>query len=179
MMKTVLIFAMGATIGAVVSWRMAKNKYEAIAEEDIKSVKEAFKNMVEDVSKDIFTENGNLTDKDKEFKKRYNAIINNNRYSNNDKEVKMDKKRPCVISPEKFGEDDEYDTVTLYYYADGLLADDSDNLIEDIDNVIGFDSLKTFGDYEDDAVYVRNDVTKCDYEILRDDRKYMDVVSNY
>ena len=168
---------MGTTIGAAVSWIVAKNRYKTLAEEDIKSVREAFKNMVDDGAKGIYTENENLTDKDS--KKKYNTIINNNRYSNNNKETEMDKIiRPCVISPEQFGDIEEYDTVTLYYYADGILVDENDSPVDNIDSVIGFDSLKTFGEYEDDSVFVRNDEKKIYYEILKDERKYIDIIKH-
>ena len=60
--------------------------------------------------------------------------------------------------------------------ADGVLADDMDEIIEDVDEVVGEDSLNHFGEFEEDSVYVRNDERKCDYEILRDNRNYADVV---
>ena len=34
------------------------------------------------------------------------------------------------------------------------------------------DALRHFGEYEDDAVYVRNDELKTDYEILRSEKDY-------
>jgi hypothetical protein len=46
-----------------------------------------------------------------------------------------------------------------------------------VDDVVGFESLNRFGEYEDDSVFVRNDRLKCDYEILLDRRKYSDVVN--
>ena len=42
----------------------------------------------------------------------------------------------------------------------------------DVDCFIGLESLKHFGEYGDDSVYVRNDELKADYEILLDDEKY-------
>ena len=48
--------------------------------------------------------------------------------------------------------------------------------IEDVDDVVGEDSLNHFGEFEEDSVYVRNDERKCDYEILLDHRRYADVV---
>ena len=41
-----------------------------------------------------------------------------------------------------------------------------------------FDKMKDlmFGEYEDDAVFVRNDAHKTDYEILYDPRNYSDVM---
>ena len=84
---------------------------------------------------------------------------------------------PYTISPEDFGEEDGYDTETLTYYADGILADDQDNLIESVDKMVGIESLDKFGEYEDDVVYVRNEQYKCDYEILIDLRRWEDVVA--
>ena len=84
---------------------------------------------------------------------------------------------PYTISPDDFGEEDGYDTETLTYYADGILADDQDNLIDSVDKMVGLESLDKFGEYEDDVVYVRNEQYKCDYEILIDLRRWEDVVA--
>lgn len=83
--------------------------------------------------------------------------------------------KPYVIPPEEFGEFDDYETISLTYYADKVLADDLDELVEDVDNVVGLKSLETFGEYEDDSVFVRNDRLRADYEILLDTRNYSDV----
>ena len=88
-----------------------------------------------------------------------------------------DKDEPYVIAPEEFGELDGYGTISLTFYADEILADENDNLVECVDSVVGLDSLTTFGDYEDDSVFVRNDKLRCDYEILRDHRRWEDIVS--
>lgn len=84
--------------------------------------------------------------------------------------------KPYVISPEEFGEGEEYEKISLTYYADQVLADENDELVEDVEGAVGFESLTHFGEYEDDSVFVRNDRLKCDYEILLDQRTYSDVV---
>ena len=84
--------------------------------------------------------------------------------------------RPYIIEPQEFGALDGYSLITLYHYSDNVLADDCDELVEDLDNVVGEDYASHFGEYEDDCVYVRNDRLKADYEICRDLRKYSDVV---
>ena len=81
---------------------------------------------------------------------------------------------PYVISPNDFGELDGYETISLTYYANGVLTDDQDNIIDNVDEVIGMEALSHFGEYEDDSVFVRNDERKCDYEILLDYRSYED-----
>lgn len=84
--------------------------------------------------------------------------------------------QPYVIAPEQFAELDGYDQISLTYYSDHILADDDDRIMEDVEGTVGFESLTHFGEYEDDSVYVRNDRLKVDYEILRDERKYSDVI---
>ena len=64
----------------------------------------------------------------------------------------------------------------MLYYADQILAGEDDEKVEDVDNVVGLESLTHFGEFEDDSVFVRNDRLKCDYEILLDQRTYSDVI---
>ena len=80
-----------------------------------------------------------------------------------------------VIPPDEFGEDDDYDLISITYYADGVLADDGNYPIDDVEDTVGPDALDSFGEWEDDAVYVRNDKRKCYYEILRDVENYSDL----
>ena len=82
-----------------------------------------------------------------------------------------------VIPPESFGEVG-YEEVSLTYYADGTLAYDDDSIVRNVDKVVGVGSLNTFGEYEDDSVFVRDDEHKIDYEILRDTRSYATVVGS-
>ena len=89
----------------------------------------------------------------------------------------MKDNRPYVIDPDDFGEEG-YHTVSLDYYADGVLAYmDSGAVIkpEEVDEIVGRDSLTRFGEYERDTVYVRNDKRKTDYEILANVDKYSDI----
>ena len=73
---------------------------------------------------------------------------------------------------------EEHEQISLTYYADGVLADENDEVIEDVEDAVGIDSLNHFGEYEDDSVFVRNDARKCDYEILLDQRTYSEVVED-
>ena len=184
--KNIFIFAVGAAIGSVVTWKMLKNKYEQLAQEEINSVKEVFsrekrlKNNSVDDCKDEENDEPVLR---KPVDISENArVIQKNGYTgysglNKEEEKEPQIDRPYVISPEEFGELDNYRTIGLTYFADGVLADDDDDeVVEDVDNVVGFDSLNHFGDYEKDAVHVRNDTMKCDYEILKDRRNYSDVL---
>lgn len=84
-----------------------------------------------------------------------------------------------IIRPEEFGESDDYESISLTYYSDGVLTyEDDTTIVEDADEIIGIDPSEHFGEYEDDSVFIRNDELKCDYEILYDPRKFSDVVND-
>lgn len=79
----------------------------------------------------------------------------------------------CVISEDEFG-DNGFETITLIYYADDVLTDDNDDIIEDIEETLG-DAGSLLNGLKD-ALYVRNEKRGCDYEVLPDLRRYSDVV---
>ena len=47
-MKAVISFVAGAAIGSLLAWKFAKDKYERIAQEEIDSVKEYYKEAAEE-----------------------------------------------------------------------------------------------------------------------------------
>lgn len=169
-----LAFVAGAAIGSAVTWKVVKDKYESIIQEEIDSVKEAFK--IENKS--------SVNDKKKEdeptsyeSKKVYEKVVDGLGYGKpSEKKPPVQNNKIYVIPPEAFGECD-YETVSLTYYADKVLADDKDKVVENVNELIGLESLNCFGEYEDDSVFVRNDELKIDYEILMDMRNYSDVAS--
>ena len=81
-------------------------------------------------------------------------------------------KKPYVISPYDFGELDNYHQIELTYYADGVLEDSEYNIVTDGDELLGPKALYTFGEYEEDAVFVRNEMLMTDFQILKDYRTY-------
>ena len=74
---------------------------------------------------------------------------------------------PYVISADEFGFFEDFETIMLIYYADDILADDADHIIEDKDETVGGDALSRLRniDDEDETVYVRDEKRKVDYEI--------------
>lgn len=78
-----------------------------------------------------------------------------------------------VLTPEEFRESSK-NAKTLIYYKDGVLADTFGNVIKDINSEVGPEALKTFGLYDDESVYVRNDNNDFDYEIIRSPKTYGD-----
>ncbi len=193
-----MMFVLGAAVGSAVTWQYIKKKYEQIAQEEIDSVKEVFsKHKVasqdNEPDENIHIRGRAEQAKDKPSIAEYTAKLREQGYTNysniksipddsdttkkEEEEEPMTKDKPYVIPPEEFGEFYNYEKISLTYYSDQVLADDNDELVDDIEDVVGFESLSTFGEYEDDSVFVRNDRLKCDYEILLDQRKYSDVIN--
>ena len=186
LLTSAVIFTVGAIIGSAVTYKMLKTKYENIAQEEIDSVKEVFSRMhSESANEEEEAEEAEPTQQKgangKANVKEYATIIKDSGYvnysdSNNIKKEESNVNKPRVIPPEEFGEED-YAVISLNYYADGVLADDWDKVIEDVENTVGEDFANHFGEYEDDSVFVRNDELETDYEILRDTRNFSDVVN--
>lgn len=170
----VCVFLAGVAIGSVATNKFFKNKYEQIAKEEIESVKETFskKKTVAPAEKENPTQEAD-----------YKSMVRDLKYDNHSDTKEEEEKAPCkrndiyVIPPSSVGERDGYEITTLTYYADGILTDELDQVVEDIDELIGEGSLTHFGEYEDDSVHVRNDSLQTDFEILRDLRNYSDVMS--
>lgn len=185
-LNKVLIFAAGAAIGSVVTWKFLKTKYEQLVQEEIASVKEVFSRRNNESADEPEMDQQLAMDFDEKDVAQYNNIVKNEGYTDYSNITKpkqeavnvvKDDERPYVISPDEFDTIDEYEAVSLTYFADGVLADEWDNVIDEdeIDTLVGEDSLTHFGEYESDAVHVRNDLFKTDYEILLDVRNYGDV----
>ena len=175
-------FLLGVGIGAYVTYMYVKDMYAEIAQEEINSVKEAYAEKAKNIQRDVIKEDEKKEKADKAKNKldisEYAAKIKESGYTNyselsqedNDVEV------PYVIAPEDYGENDEYETISLTYYSDGVLTDEDDKVITNLGELVGKDFASHFGDFEDDSVFIRNDERKIDFEILMDYRTYQDVL---
>lgn len=177
-------FLLGMGIGAYITYIYVKDMYAEIAQEEINSVKEAYIKKTKNLQKDVITEDekkekvDKVKNKNKSDISEYAAKLKESGYTNyseisqedNDVEV------PYVIAPEDYGENDEYETISLTYYSDGVLTDEDDEVITNPGELVGRDFASHFGDYEDDSVFIRNDNRKIDFEILMDYRTYQDVL---
>lgn len=171
----------GGSAGAYITFALVKEKYAQKAESEIESIREFYKSK-QDSDETKKQETPVVEPSENEIDcLRYNQILGKYDVSNAENDIsekqQIGEERPYIISPEEFGELEGYNRVSLTYYADQILADDNDELVDDIDGTVGIDSLTHFGEYEDDSVFVRNDALKCDYEILMDYRKFSDVVA--
>ena len=179
-LSKVLIFASGAIVGSVVTWKYLKTKYEQIANAEIESIKNYY-----GVTKHVETEVAPVQNDSKpetvkqpspdviEYRKIAGRYYDT---TGEPKPVASAVEGPYVIPPEEYGELD-YEQVSLIYFADEVLTDECYDPVTSINETVGREALRSFGLYEDDAVHVRNDELKKDYEILADTRNYVDVVN--
>lgn len=193
-----LMFAAGAAVGSVVTWKVVKTKYDRLIQEEIDSVKEAFAEVYNNreetseeeccdetddedepvaVARQInWSELEDLEEEDEEYTPTSEDLLEyeslTHKYHDEKGGANEVRKEPYVIAPYDFGELDGYSQVELTYYLDGILEDDEYHIVTDADELIGPKALTTFGEYEDDAVFVRNDYLRADFQILKDYRTY-------
>ena len=172
---TAIVFFSGVFIGGLTACDFFRTKYKKIADEEIASVKETFERREPRPDKNYKVEEA-LKGSD-----AYINIIDSNSYRNySNTKIETDKKggtadmelkQPYVITPEQYEDNVDYTKVSLTWYNDEVLEDDWGHVL-DPDDVIGSDALKTFGQYEKDSVFVRDDDEQIDYEVLLDTRSY-------
>lgn len=190
----VIAFLAGTAIGGMVAWRIVNERYAKISEEDILSVKEAFRNREQKLKDEIEELKSKLEvtecleeeekvpstilstneHQDKGDINEYVRMVNRTKYAHTSVPQKEDHsiEAPYVISPKEFGEMDGYTQISLTYFEDDdILSDENGVIIDDPEEIVG-DALNHFGDYEEDSVFVRSDPKRCDYEILKDLRSY-------
>lgn len=175
-------FIIGSSLGALLGWYFTKSKYEHIEHEEYESKHEAKEAERKDVKSDSnHIEAGKINPTDIHD---YTNILSKAGYtdystaSNNINETEIKASAPYVISPDEFGELDDYDNETLVYYKDGVLCDVNDEEMseEDIDISVGPDFAHHIGEYEPDAVHIRNDSLKIDYEIIVSAKTFAEVL---
>lgn len=181
--KNVLLFTAGLVMGSVVTWKMTKDKYEQWANDEIRMMREYYNQKEEyyeeedldeePIEAEVRTERNTKPDLTE-----YTSKLNESGYTDYSEISKKDEEeddesdmeeKPYVISPEEFGDFDDYETIELTYYKNGYVTDDQDILMsnDEVEEAIGWNNITRMGEYEEDALHVRNEKRKTDYEILQ------------
>lgn len=200
----VAVFAAGAAVGSAVTWKYVKDKYERIMQEDFEQRRyDGNKNDSEesdDISEEEPTEE--VERKEEIDLSNYNSLASN--YKGDDPQktnytayTRKEKQYPYLaerdrqrleadnvdiesiesIIPDEFGEYMSYEQITLIQYADGVMADEDDNIITNPEELLGDDYEDHFGENDDpDTCYFRNHKIKAEYEVIRDARRFEEVV---
>lgn len=167
-------FLVGAGLGVTIAWHFAKIKYEKIADEEIESMKKV---LLKDKEKD------NENSEKKKNISKLDEIVNNEGYKGqstnyatvyNKKKTQKNDVETYIhpIPSDEFGLEEEYDVITLVYLVDGVLIDDMDTEVGNIEEKIGEDFAKYFEESNGDTIYFKNDKYKAYYEVVQDDRSF-------
>lgn len=184
MIKNIVIFSLGVIVGSLVTRSIIKDKYEQLAQEEIESVKSVYFKKRDSEDKPEYDPAGIL--EDEEDLEEYEEVVKENKYipEEESEEDEPDYSEyyiyePYVITPEEFGTIDEYDIEKLTYYDDETLEKENGDIVKE-DEIYGLigDALDTFGDYDENCVYVRDDGLKVDYEIFKDERRYFEALAS-
>lgn len=190
-----VLIAFGAGFGF--GFLATKKKYQTQSDKEIASVKDAFQKHIDELSKEGAikdippTRRGNskkkktnksendairvaplpndsVMDNYRNYAEPYTASKSSKQSISKERQKKLE---PYVISPDEYMSS-EYEAKSLIYYSDGVLADEDDNVIPTPATLIGKNALTSFGQYEDDSVYVRDDNLKIDYEIMLSQKSF-------
>ena len=177
--KGLCIFGAGALVGAVVAAKAVREKYQQEAEEEIAEMREYYREKEQ--KRREAEEYEAVAEVKEETESEYKEIVKDEGYTNYTQynDVKPEEKidddvedewTPSIIDPEEFGEDPSYDTATLTYFKDGVLADEVDEVMDP--KMVGEENLKIFDEFGARSIYVRNDEHMIDFEIIRDEYPY-------
>ena len=182
--KNMLYFVAGCITGAAVAGMYLKDKFAAIAQEEIDSIKDEYAVRTEEETseKEDDEEESNLhSSMIQDYKRTVEdaGYVNYNDISKKETKTKKTKKECShieYIDPDESGEELEYDRIELTLYSDGTLADDCDEIVDDVNLTVGADFMSHIGEFEAGVVHVKNNKLHAYYEVITDDRSYSDVV---
>ena len=197
-MNKIIAFILGAGVGAGAMAYVCKTKYEVMIQEELDDIKAAYKEKLreagigeelEEVMNDDFVTSTNDEESVMEYANKLSKKAHTNYSSMStrkdvdeeipknvviEEELDVVKQKIQVITPDEYGDNADYDTLTLNLYLDGIVTDEDDDPISHVEDIIG-DALEHFGEYEEDRLFVRNDANHTYYEVLRDERNYSEV----
>jgi hypothetical protein len=109
-----------------------------------------------------------------------NVFTNNSDWNHIQELAKRDTSRPYLINEEEWqAAEPGFDQIQLTYYAgDNVLSDDRDEVVDNIEKVVGEENLGRFGEGtgDENVMFIRNEFFKSDYEVTRSEGKYVDEV---
>lgn len=182
-MKNTLIFLGGAAVGGLAATIYFKRKmaileedYQRIANDEInKYINESLcdeekQNTIKDTD-----ECENLIDIEKcQVISEGNGYIEAEEENISDEDEEDEQIAPYIITPDEYGDDDEYTTRMLTAFTDKVILDEDNCLFNT--NYFGKDIMKTIYSKKnaDSSIFVRDDNEKVDYEIIKEKISFED-----
>lgn len=176
--RRIIYFGLGVGVGVAATNRHYRLKYEDIAMDEIDSVREMYdrthgSGMMEDECLDNVDTSNQPVDvgiSEDYLGEDYDELVEDYKTA----DIGMSKLYP--IDDETFlNTPTGYEVITLEFYeVDEVLTEDGER-IDDAHEILGYWDVNTlFLEYEDgaDTAYVRNEILKIDYEVVRIDDSY-------
>ena len=170
-LKGAFIFTIGAAVGGLVVYNFMtkKDEYVEINEKTIVDNKPDTNTEAED---EIVNEDSIIDKISKTYATTNETVNYSDMYKKS--EENDEKSDIYVIDPSEYGWNVDY-TFSFTLFADNILSDEMGDKIMNSESRIGREILTEFIDSDSDEIYIRNEKTKSDYEIVKDERRYSDV----
>lgn len=158
-------FLIGGSLGLILS---DCDAVEDLEEETVEIDEEIEEDSIIAINEDIY-------DEYKDISSKYYI-----RETLSEGDTDEDRPEPYVVSRDSYENEylDFHKNSLVYFTEDDTLCDDHDEIIDDVDHILGPEALKSFGEGSDDEdiVYVRNIRMQCDFEIVREHMSYRENV---
>lgn len=187
----VIAFVAGAVVGYFTADYLLKDKYEKRFQQEVSSTIKAFKNnkneeykkddevnfkdeKLKAISDDIVV--ADIKEYAKNIGKHDYSEVNNNKPSEESKDDGIDHTKPYIITEEEVDAYMNYSITQWNYYADGVLTDENNDIVENVSTTIGKEAFEYLKNTSESAIYVRNDFLELDYEILKNEMTYAELL---
>ena len=186
--KMVVAFVLGIGVGGGATYLFTKKSLETYMNDEIESVKEYYKTQLDEMEAAIkneeketewdeidedFEENDPKTAKKEPNYQEIIRKLDYGEYSKKEKEeqeaagVKPKKEEPYIITADEFVQSMAGEQRTFTYYEeDGVFLDENYDIVTNGVELVGEENLDHFSEEEEDVLYVRNNETREDYEVL-------------
>ncbi len=164
-----IFFALGAAVGAAVTWKLTARRADELARSEIESVKAAYSKR--ETTKAETSEKPDIMSFYAECaKKETDGCVAKNKIRGQ----KAEKNDISIIPPDEFGDESDYEQVYITLYTDGVLAYDENDeeIVTNPNDILGEGALSEMGKFEPDCLHIRNDERKTYYEIVCSDRDF-------
>ena len=182
--KDILVFALGVGVGIGASYKFISDKLTAKHEEVIAKEKESIKKTYSEYYKKTESKDDRKTEEVKEEKpeKAEDDVVE--KYEKLVAEYDAEVASTATATPEVKDDvyevtDDEYgeigyEELDLFYYRNGVLTDDNDEVMEDVEIATSIGSTDILENRKSDGTYcyIRNDELQIDYcvEMVDEDK---------
>lgn len=183
-------FAAGCVVGYFLGRKSNEKEFEDLLTKEIEDFKEAYREShkedsdISEPESEGHITNDPISGPESEGQvtndpiSNYRNLVTDLGYGHANIEDDEDEDWPYMIPPDEYGDCEGYSCLNMTYFkGDNVLIDNDNQVIDDPCKYIMEDFADHFGDYEDDAIHVRNDKLKCDIEVLLDVRRFSDVMA--